>query len=399
MEKAEFRVSRIQSKQNSEDIIYGTLGGHNLKEIKFSENVSRRDTSGIRKIFEAAGSNAINLGLGQPDFDTPDHIKAAAIKAINEGFTGYTAGPGIPELREALSQKFKEENCFSVSPQEIIVTSGASEALTIALTALLNRGDEVLISNPGFVSYNALTEMLYGKVVNVPLGEDLTMKPEDVLERITPKTKAIILNSPSNPTGAVSSRADIKALAEIADDHRITIISDEVYEYFIYEGEHVSPASYSDNVVTVNATSKSYAMTGWRLGYLAARNEYISQMLKVHQYIQACANSIAQKAAYAAVTGPKDSVSAMREEFRKRRDVLVKGLNDLGMECALPKGAFYAFPRVSNSAEVASKMISNGVVVVPGTAFGSEGDGYIRISYAASMKDIEKSLSIMEKVL
>ncbi len=348
MEKAEFRVSRIQSKQNSEDIIYGTLGGHNLKEIKFSENVSRIDTSGIRKIFEAAGSNAINLGLGgQPDFDTPDHIKAAAIKAINEGFTGYTAGPGIPELREALSQKFKEENCFSVSPQEIIVTSGASEALTIALTALLNRGgDEVLISNPGFVSYNALTEMLYGKVVNVPLGgEDLTMKPEDVLERITPKTKAIILNSPSNPTGAVSSRADIKALAEIADDHRITIISDEVYEYFIYEGEHVSPASYSDNVVTVNATSKSYAMTGWRLGYLAARNEYISQMLKVHQYIQACANSIAQKAAYAAVTGPKDSVSAMREEFRKRRDVLVKGLNDLGMECALPKGAFYAFPQ------------------------------------------------------
>ena len=193
MEKAEFRVSRIQSKQNSEDIIYGTLGGHNLKEIKFSENVSRIDTSGIRKIFEAAGSNAINLGLGQPDFDTPDHIKAAAIKAINEGFTGYTAGPGIPELREALSQKFKEENCFSVSPQEIIVTSGASEALTIALTALLNRGDEVLISNPGFVSYNALTEMLYGKVVNVPLGEDLTMKPEDVLERITPKTKLSFL--------------------------------------------------------------------------------------------------------------------------------------------------------------------------------------------------------------
>jgi aspartate aminotransferase len=370
-----------------------------LKEIQFSENVSRIDTSGIRKIFEAAGSNAINLGLGQPDFDTPGHIKAAAIKAINEGFTGYTVGPGIPELREALSHKFQEENGFSVSPQEIIVTSGASEALTIALAALLNTGDEVLISNPGFVSYNALTEILNGKVVSVPLAEDLTMKPEAVLERITPKTKAIILNSPSNPTGAVSSRADVKALAEIADDHNITILSDEVYEYFIYEGEHVSPASYSDNVVTVNATSKSYAMTGWRLGYLAARKEYIAQMLKVHQYIQACANSVAQKAAYAAVTGPKDSVNVMREEFRKRRDVLVKGLNGLGMECALPKGAFYAFPKVSNSAEVASKMISNGVVVVPGTAFGSEGDGYIRISYAASMKDIEKSLSIMEKVL
>lgn len=380
-------------------IICRDTGGLNLKEIKFSENVTKIDTSGIRKIFEAAGSNAINLGLGQPDFDTPEHIKAAAIKAINEGFTGYTVGTGILELREALSSKFKEENGFSVSPEEIIVTSGASEALAIALAALLNHGDEVLISNPGFVSYNALTEILSGKAVSVPLAEDLTMKPEAVLEKITPKTRAIVLNSPSNPTGAVTSRADIKALAEIADDHNITIISDEVYEYFIYEGEHVSPASYSDNVITVNATSKSYAMTGWRLGYVAARKDYTGQMLKVHQYIQACANSIAQKAAYAAVTGPKDSVNAMREEFRKRRDVLVKGLNELGMECALPKGAFYAFPKVSNSADVASKLISNGIIVVPGTAFGSEGDGYIRISYAASMKDIEKALNVMEKVL
>jgi aspartate aminotransferase len=380
-------------------VICRDIGGLNLKEIKFSENVARIDVSGIRKIFEAAGSDAINLGLGQPDFDTPEHIKAAAIKAINEGFTGYTVGTGIPELREALSSKFKEENKFSVSSEEIIVTSGASEALTIALAALLNHGDEVLISNPGFVSYNALTEILSGKSVSVPLDEDLTMKPEAVLEKITPKTRAIILNSPSNPTGSVSSRKDVKALAEIADDHNITIISDEVYEYFVYEGEHVSPASYSDNVITVNATSKSYAMTGWRLGYIAARKDYIDQMLKVHQYIQACANSIAQKAAYAAVTGPKDTVTAMREEFRKRRDVLVKGLNELGMECPPPRGAFYAFPKVSNSAEVASKLISNGVIVTPGTAFGNEGDGHIRISYAASMKDIERSLSIMEKVL
>jgi aspartate aminotransferase len=370
-----------------------------LNKIKFSESIMRMDTSGIRKIFESAGPGAINLGLGQPDFDTPEHIKAAAISAINEGFTGYTVGSGIPELREALSSKFREENGFSVSAQEIIVTSGASEGLTIALAALLNPGDEVLISNPGFVSYNALTEIQNGKVVSVPLAEDLTVKPEVVLEKITPKTKALVLNSPANPTGAVSSRADIKAFAEIADDHNITLISDEVYEYFIYEGEHVSPASYSDNVITINATSKSFAMTGWRLGYVAARAEYISQMLKVHQYIQACANSIAQKAAYAAITGPKDSVQAMRDEFRKRRDVLVKGLNELGMECALPKGAFYAFPKVPDSAEVASKLISKGIIVVPGTAFGSAGDGYIRISYAASMRYIEKALNIIENVI
>jgi len=366
---------------------------------KFSENVTRIDSSGIRKIFEAAGSEAINLGLGQPDFDTPEHIKKAAIKAIHEGFTGYTFGSGIPELRAALCTKFKEENRFEVAPEEIIVTSGASEALAISLAALLNPGDEVLISNPGFVSYNALTGILGGKAVSVPLAEDFTLKPEAVLEKLSPKTKALILNSPSNPTGAVAEKADVKALAEIAEDHDFTIISDEVYEYFVYEGEHVSPARYSDKVITVNATSKSYAMTGWRLGYLAAAKEYIEQMLKVHQYIQACANSIAQKAAYAAVTGPKTSVFAMRAEFRKRRDVLVKGLNELGMECALPKGAFYAFPKVKDSAEVASKLISNGVVVVPGTAFGSEGDGFIRISYAASMEDINRALEIMERVL
>jgi aspartate aminotransferase len=374
-------------------------GEFSLKEIKFSENVARIDTSGIRKIFEAAGSSSINLGLGQPDFDTPEHIKAAAIKAINEGFTGYTIGAGIPELREALSLKFKEENDFFVSPQEIIVTSGASEALSITLAALLNPGDEVLIANPGFVSYNALTEILNGKATSIPLEKDFTMNPDTVLEKITPKTRVLIHNSPSNPTGAVTSREDIKALAEIAEDHNITIISDEVYEYFIYEGEHVSPASYSDNVITVNATSKSYAMTGWRLGYVAGRAEYIDQMLKVHQYMQACANSVAQKAAYAAVVGPKDSVNAMREEFRKRRDVLVKGINELGMECTFPKGAFYAFPKILDSATVVSKLISNGVIVVPGIAFGSDGDGYMRISYSASMKSIEKALSIMSKVL
>ena len=370
-----------------------------MADTKFAQRVLDIDISGIRKIFEAAGSDAINLGLGQPDFDTPSHIRQAAIDAINEGFTGYTFGSGIVELREALSQKFKRENDFDVSSNEIIVTSGASEALEIAIAALVNPGDEVLIANPGFVSYNALTEMMGGRAVGVPLGEDLTMRPEDVMERITPKTKALIVNSPSNPTGGVQTKDDMKAFADIADDHNITIISDEVYEHFIYEGEHVSPAMYSDNVITVNATSKTYSMTGWRLGYVAAKSEYTEQMLKVHQYVQACANSIAQKAALAAITGPMEPVIAMRDEFKKRRDVLVNGLNGMGLKCALPKGAFYAFPEVSDSAEVATKFISNGVVVVPGIAFGDRGDGYIRISYATSMADIERALGIMERVL
>ena len=369
---------------------------------KFADRVLSIDISGIRKMFEAAGSDAINLGLGQPDFETPEHIRQAAIDAINEGFTGYTYGSGIQELRDALSQKFKEQNNFDVTSDDVIVTSGASEALEIAIAALVNPGEEVLISNPGFVSYNALVGMMGGKIVGVPMGEDLTMRPEDVAERITDKTKAVIVNSPSNPTGGVLSKADIKAYAELADDHDITIISDEVYEHFIYEGEHISPATYSDNVITINAVSKTYSMTGWRIGYTAASPEYTQQMLKVHQYVQACANSIAQKAAYAAITGPMDPVIEMRDEFRKRRDVLVEGLNSMGLECASPKGAFYLFAKVPESMDcrdVASRFISNGVVVVPGTAFGDLGEGYIRLSYAASMSDIERALEIMGRSL
>ncbi|WP_406658273.1 pyridoxal phosphate-dependent aminotransferase [Methanolobus sp. ZRKC2] len=366
---------------------------------KFAQRVLDIDISGIRKMFEAAGSDAVNLGLGQPDFDTSEHIKQAAIEAINDGFTAYTYGAGIQELRQAISSKFKRENSFDVAPEEVIVTSGASEALEIAIASLVGPGDEVMIANPGFVSYNALVELMGGKVSSLPLGDDLTIRPEDVVERITPKTKALIVNSPANPTGAVQSKSDMKAFAEIADDQGIALISDEVYEHFIYEGEHISPARYSDNVVTVNAVSKTYSMTGWRLGYVAARSEYTEQMIKVHQYVQACANSIAQKAAVAALNGPLDPVIQMREEFRQRRDILVKGLNSLGLECELPKGAFYAFPKVEDSAEIAGKLISNGVIVVPGTAFGDLGDGYIRLSYAASQENIKKALQIMENVL
>ncbi len=223
----------------------------------FSERVKSIDISGIRKMFEGAGPGSINMGLGQPDFDTPVHIKKAAIEAINAGFTGYTPNLGIGELREALCRKFKQENNFNVAPDEVIVTSGASEGLHLALQALVDRGDEVLIPDPGFVSYMALARMAGGKVVGVPLGGELTLAPDAVNEAITPRTRAIIINSPSNPTGTVQKKKEIKALAEIADDKNITIISDEVYEHFIYEGEHVSPAQFSDNVITVNAVSKT----------------------------------------------------------------------------------------------------------------------------------------------
>jgi len=367
--------------------------------IMFSERVKGIDISGIRKMFEGAGPKAINLGLGQPDFDTPEHIKKAAIDAIKEGFTSYTSNLGIPELRKALCRKFRRENHFAVEPEEVIVTSGASEALHLALQALVEEGDEVLIPDPGFVSYAALTKIAGGKAVGVPLDEKLRLKPEKVNEYITSKTKVLVLNSPSNPTGSVMEYDDVKALVEIATDNSITIISDEVYEHFIYEGEHVSPAQFSlENVITVNATSKTYAMPGWRIGYAAAKKDYIEQMLKVHQYIQACACSISQKAALAAIEGPQDCVGEMRESFRARRDFLLEGFHDIGIKCVKPHGAFYAFPEVEDE-NAALKLLEKGVIVVPGTAFGEHGKEHIRISYAASAENLKKALGIMERVL
>ncbi len=349
-------------------------------------------------MFEGAGANAINLGLGQPDFDTPEHIKNAAVDAINKGFTGYTANLGIPELREALCRKFEQENHFKVEPDEVIVTSGASEGLHLALAALVDKGDEVLIPDPGFVSYIALAKVSGANAVGVPLDEALTLKPETVNEYITSKTKVLILNSPSNPTGSVQKKNEVKALAELADDNGIKIISDEVYEHFIYEGEHVSPAQFSDNVITINAVSKTYAMPGWRLGYAAAKKEYIEQMMKVHQYIQACACSISQKAALAAIEGPQDCVGMMRDSFRKRRDLLLLGLGRIGIRCIKPGGAFYAFPEVEDE-DAAAKLLKRGVIVVPGIAFGENGGGHIRISYATSEENLRKALDIIKEVL
>ncbi len=367
--------------------------------VKFDKRVTCINISGIRKMFEGAGPGAINLGLGQPDFDTPGHIKAEAIKAIEEGFTGYTANMGMPELREAIAMKFKKENGLDYSPEEIIVTSGASEALHIAIEALCGKGDEVLIPDPGFVSYVALTIMADARPVPVPLDENLRYDPETIKKYITKNTRAIILNSPSNPTGAVQTPEEVRAIAEIAKDKGVTVISDEVYEHFIYDGVHDSPAKYADNVITINASSKTYAMTGWRVGYLAARPEYIDQTIKVHQYVQACACSISQRAALAALTGPQDCVAAMRDEFRRRRDYLIKELNDMGVQCVKPQGAFYAFPYVGDEQEKVMELLKKGVITTPGSSFGEHGRGFIRLCYATSIPNLQKAVSIMKTVL
>ncbi|WP_324758736.1 pyridoxal phosphate-dependent aminotransferase [Haloarcula montana] len=363
---------------------------------EFSRRVEAVSISGIREVFEAAGEDAINLGLGQPDFPTPDHAREAAVDAIRAGKAdAYTSNKGTQELREAIAEKHARDNDLDVDPADVIATSGGSEALHIALEAHVDAGQEVIFPDPGFVSYDALTNLAGGTPKPVGLREDLTLAPEAVENAITDDTAAFIVNSPANPTGAVQSPADMREFARIAEEHDVLCLSDEVYEHQVFEGEHRSPAEFTDsgNVVVVNACSKAYSMTGWRLGWVTGASDRIERMLRVHQYAQACASAPAQYAAEAALTGPQEPVVEMREAFERRRDVLLEGLAEMGLECPTPKGAFYAMPKVPDG--WVDAVIDRGVVVVPGEAFGAGGEGYARISYATDMETLEEAIDIM----
>jgi aspartate aminotransferase len=364
--------------------------------LKFSSRVAGIEISGIRKIFEAAGPDSINLGLGQPDFDTPQHIKDAAIKAIREGKTGYTTNNGIPELRNAISRKLRRENGLDIVPDQLIITAGASEALHIVMQALLDPGDRVLCPDPGFVSYASLATLADGRPVSVPLTKTLHLDVE-AAKKLMDKAKLVVLNSPGNPTGAVESKESIKAIVEYAADRNVTVVSDEVYEHFIYGKKHWSAGTFGENVITINATSKTYAMTGWRLGYLAASPEIIGQCLKVHQYCQACATSISQYAAVAAYEGSQGAIAVMRDEYRARRDLIWNGLSAMGFDFPKPEGAFYAF--VPMKPALTEKIISSGVIAVPGSAFGVNAPEYTRFSYATSRENITRALERIGKLV
>jgi aspartate aminotransferase len=364
----------------------------------FSERVEQVSISGIREVFEAAGEDAINLGLGQPDFPAPEHAREAAVEAIRAGKAdAYTSNKGTRELREAIADKHRADNGLDVDPEHVIATAGGSEALHVAVEAHVDQGDEVIIPDPGFVSYDALTRLAGGVPRPVALRDDLTLDPEAVEAAITDDTAAFVVNSPANPTGAVQSPEDVRAFARIADEHDLLCLSDEVYEYQVFDGEHRSPAEFaeSDNVAVVNACSKAYSMTGWRLGWITASEERIERMLRVHQYVQACASAPAQYAAEAALTGPQDVVGEMLEAFRQRRDVLLDGFEDMGLRCPTPEGAFYAMPEVPEG--WVDSVIDHGVVVVPGEAFGAAGDGHARISYATDIEVIKEAIEIMSE--
>jgi len=381
----------------------------------FSSRVEQVSISGIREVFEAAGEDAINLGLGQPDFPTPDHARQAAVDAIHSGAVdAYTSNKGTRELREAIADKHARDNDLDVDPEDIIATSGGSEALHIALEAHVDSaghrsandrtqsgsaGEEVIFPDPGFVSYDALTHLAGGTPKPVGLRDDLTLDPATVEDAITEDTAAFIVNSPANPTGAVQSPDDMREFARIAAEHDVLCISDEVYEHIVFEGEHRTPAEFDDsgNVVVVNACSKSYSMTGWRLGWVTGSTERIERMLRVHQYAQACASAPAQFAAEAALSGPQDVVEEMRVAFEERRNVLLDGLEDIGLDCPTPEGAFYAMPKVPEG--FVDECIERGVVVVPGEAFGTQGAGYARISYPVNVETLKEALSIMDEAL
>ncbi len=366
---------------------------------QFAKRVTAIDISGIRKMFEGAGPDAINMGLGQPDFDTPENIKAAAVAALGKGMTGYTNNAGIDELRFAVAAKMTRENHVPCSAGNVIITAGGSGALNIAIQSLVDSGDKVIFNNPGFVSYGALTTLAGGVPDPVRLAPNLHLDVEALKEHMSdPKAKVFVLNSPANPTGMVESAETIRAVVESAADYGVTVISDEVYEKFCYgDTPFVSAATFGDNVVTVNATSKTYAMTGWRIGFLAASEEIVHEAVKVQQYTLACATSIAQYAALAAYTGPQDSVAAMKHEYEARRNLLIDGLTHLGVSVNRPDGAFYAFPKFDSA--TVRKIVDAGVIITPGTAFGSAGEGYARMSYATSQENIKTALARMQSVL
>ena len=352
----------------------------------------------IRKMFEVTNPDAINLGIGEPDFDVPQNIKDAMKKSIDENDTHYTPNKGYIELREEIVKKFKKDNGINTNPDNVIVTVGASEGLYICAQAFIDSGDEVILPNPSFLSYEACINMANGKIVPVEckMENEFKLKADDVLEKITPKTKAIMLNSPSNPTGAVMDKEDIKAIADLSMDHNFMIISDEIYEKIIYDKKHYSPAKYSDNVITLNGFSKTYAMTGLRIGYLTSNENYIEQLLKIHQYNIACASTTSQKGAYEALTGPQDEVEKMVSEFKRRRDLIVSRLNGMGYETVNAEGAFYVFPKIEDE-DFVQKAAKAGVITVPGIAFGSNGENHIRMSYANSFENIEKAMDILEE--
>jgi len=369
--------------------------------------------SKIRELFERASKmkNVISLGIGEPDFDTPQNIKEAAKRALDEGWTHYTPNAGIAELRNAISEYYATHYGMRIPPQNVLVTAGAYEATYLAFESLLEEGDEVIIPDPAFVCYVEDAKVSGAKYVRLPLKEENEFQPDpdELLELITKRTRMIVLNYPNNPTGATLDDEVAKAVADIAQDYNIYILSDEPYEHFLYDGaKHVPMMKYaSDNTILANSFSKTFAMTGWRLGFTIAPEDVIKDMIKLHAYIIGNVASFVQVAGVAALREEASwkAVEEMRKEYEKRRKLVLEHLKEMPYIKAFePKGAFYVFANITGtgmkSEEFAEWLLDKaGVVVIPGTAFGPNGEGYIRISYATSQENLLEAMARMKKAL
>jgi aspartate/methionine/tyrosine aminotransferase len=373
--------------------------------------------SGIRKILEEVnrlekqGRDIIRLEIGRPDFDTPQHIKDAAAKALDQGQVHYSSNYGISELVEAICEKLQRDNQVSYQPGEVIVTAGANEAVFMAMMALLNPGDEVLIPDPCWVAYHPCAAMAGASPVSVPLYFDNGFVPriKDIAQRIGPKTRMLVINTPQNPTGAVYGPDILGKIAELAVAHDLYVLSDEIYERIIYdEAHHVSITSFPgmrDRTIIVNGMSKIYAMTGWRLGYAAAERSVADAMIRIHQNTIACATTFAQWGGVAALNGPQEPAEQMVAEFRRRRNFLYRAILEMpGVVPVHPGGAFYLFVNIGqlgrSSEEVAMYLLNQaGVAVVPGSAFGRFGEGCLRISYASSFENLETAVERIGKAI
>ena len=383
-----------------------------------AERMKRIPFSGIRKVFEKAkrleeeGQRVVNLGIGRPDFDTPAHIKQAAKEALDAGMVHYSSNYGLPELREAIAARLERDNGLTYDPNgEIIVTVGANEAVLMSMAATLNPGDEVIIPDPAWLHYFYCARLVGAVPVAVPLREEKEFKldPDDVARAITPRMRMLVVTTPHNPTGSVLDEEILQALADIAERYDLLVLSDEIYDKIIYDGvRHISFATLPgmrERTLTVNGFSKTYAMDGWRLGYVAAPRALIALLIRVHQYTTVCATTFIQMGAVAAYRGPQDCVAEMAAEFDRRRQYLIPALNEIeGISCVRPQGAFYAFPSIKatgkSSAEIADFLLEEAkVALIPGSAFGQYGEGYLRIAYSNPLENIQEAVERIKTAL
>jgi aspartate/methionine/tyrosine aminotransferase len=384
--------------------------------MRLAERMSRLGTETAfevlarAKALEAQGREIIHLEIGEPDFDTPAHIKAAAVRALEEGWTHYTPAAGIPALREAIADYIRRTRGIPVGPENVVVVPGGKPIMFFAILALVEEGDEVIYPNPGFPIYESMIRFVGARPVPLRLRmeNEFRVDVEELARLITPRTRMLILNSPANPTGGVLTREDLEAIAELCLKHDLVVLSDEIYSRILYEGEHISIASFPgmlERTIILDGFSKTYAMTGWRLGYGVMPEPLAEAVTRLMINSNSCTAAFTQIAGIAALTGPQDEVDRMVAAFRERREVMVEGLNRLpGFRCLKPKGAFYAFPNIEgtgmSSRELAHYLLEEaGVAVLSGTAFGEYGEGFLRLSFANSIENIQKALERIEKAL